>query len=126
MVQEIARKSQEAGAALAGGVELIKDIQVGKVTLNEFQYIVAHPNILAELISVRGLMKKKFPNPKSETLGLDVPDMITRYLNGINYKAVRDVNQEDFGTVDACIGTVIALIFKVLWLALIYFIFELF
>lgn len=102
----MARKSQEAGAALAGGIEIVKDIQIGKVILNEYQYIIAHPNILAELISVRGLMKKKFPSPKSETLGVDVPEMIKRYLTGINYKAVRDSSQESFGTVNTCIGTV--------------------
>lgn len=104
--QDIIRKCQEAGAALSGGIEIIKDIQIGKVSFNDFQHVVAHPNILPELVAIRGLMKKKFPSPKNETLGLDVPELVKRHLNGINYKAMKDLNQENFGLIETCIGTV--------------------
>lgn len=100
------RKCLENGAALAGGVEIIKDIQVGNVSISDYHYVVAHPEILPEIVAVRGLMKKKFPNPKNDTLGMDVPELVTRYLNGINYQAQKDMSQQDFGVVETCIGTV--------------------
>jgi len=103
--EELAKKAREAGASLVGGVDTIKDIQVGKVTLNDFQFVVAHPDILPELVAIRGLLKRKFPNPKMETLGLDVEEMVKRFLTGINYKAQRDSMQENFGTVDTSVGT---------------------
>jgi hypothetical protein len=39
--------------------------QNGELSLQDFRFIIAHPDILPELVSVRGLMKKKFPNQKS-------------------------------------------------------------
>lgn len=104
--QDQQKAAQEAGAALAGGVDLIKSLQKGDINLTEYPYIVAHPNIMPELISVRGLMKKKFPDPKAETLGLDVAEMVKKCLNGINYRVVKDENQENFGSTKACIGMV--------------------
>lgn len=103
--QEVVQEAQNAGATLAGGVELIKDVQNGNLLLSDYQYILAHPNILAELVALRGLMKKKFPNPKGGTLGTEVEEMVQRYLNGIQYRAVKDEYQQDFGLVEACIGT---------------------
>jgi hypothetical protein len=42
--------------------------QSGELSLQDFHFIVAHPDILPELVSVRGLMKRKFPTQKSGTL----------------------------------------------------------
>ena len=42
--------------------------QNGELSLQDFRFIVAHPDILPELVSIRGLMKRKFPNQKSGTL----------------------------------------------------------
>lgn len=102
--QEIVNEAQSAGATLAGGVELIKEIQNGKLQLTDFQYVLAHPNILSELVVLRGLLKKRFPNPKAGTLGVDINDMVQRYLNGIQYRAVKDEFQQDFGLIEAVVG----------------------
>lgn len=63
---------------------------------------------MPELIAVRGLMRKKFPDPKAETLGLDIAEMVKKCLNGNNYRVVKDENQENFGSTKACIGMVCA------------------
>lgn len=31
--------------------------------LPDFDFIVAHPSILPEMVAIKGLLKKKFPNP---------------------------------------------------------------
>ncbi|KAK9876403.1 hypothetical protein WA026_012714 [Henosepilachna vigintioctopunctata] len=93
-----------AGAQLTGGVELIKEIQNGKVSLQDFQFVIAHPDILHELSTLRGLMKKKFPNPKSGTLDIHLDEVVNRYLNGINYTAVKDEYEKDFGIIETIIG----------------------
>lgn len=85
---------------------MIKSIQKGDVSLSEYPYVVAHPNIMPELISLRGLLKRKFPDPRADTLGTDVAKMVQKCLNGINYRAAKDENQENFGSVKTCIGTV--------------------
>lgn len=72
--------------------------------LTDYQYIIAHPNILPELVSLRGLMKRKFPNPKSETLGVNLKEMINRFSDGISYSAAKDEHQQDFGLITTTIG----------------------
>ncbi|XP_066251366.1 large ribosomal subunit protein uL1 [Euwallacea similis] len=100
--QEEARKE---GAQLSGGVDLIKQIQNGQVLLSDFQYIVAHPDILPELVILRGVMKKNFPNPKIGTLDIEVGKVVQRLLHGISYQAFKDEFEKDFGKIDAVLGT---------------------
>lgn len=102
--EENLKAAQEAGAALVGGPDLIKNIQSGDVKLSDYQFVVAHPNIMAELVAVRGLLKRKFPNPKNGTLGANVADMVRQYLNGIQYAATKDEHQQNYGIIRTCIG----------------------
>ncbi|XP_058058944.1 large ribosomal subunit protein uL1m [Anopheles bellator] len=104
--QEPLQEAKVAGASLVGGLELIKEIQNGDLQLSEFPFVLAHPNILPELVVIRGLLKKnKFPNPRSGTLGVNLAEMIEKYAHGINYSAAKDEQQKDFGSIVACIGT---------------------
>lgn len=99
---ELARK---AGATLVGGPELVKDFQNGDMQLGDYQYVIAHPNVLPDLVPIRGLMKKKFPNPKNGTLGANLEELVTRFMNGIQYSALKDENQTDFGLISTTVGT---------------------
>lgn len=94
---ELQKSALEAGATVAGDTELIKNVQSGELSLHDFHFIVAHPDILPELVSVRGLMKRKFPNQKSGTLGTDIPGMVSRFHGGIEYTAKVDQYLKDFG-----------------------------
>ncbi|KAL9891626.1 mitochondrial ribosomal protein L1 [Glossina fuscipes fuscipes] len=98
-------KAREAGGTLVGGVELIKDVTEGGLLLADYQYIIAHTNILPELVALRGLLKRRFPNPKLETLGVNLSEMIRRFADGISYAAAKDEHQQDFGLVKSCVGT---------------------
>ncbi|KAK4881077.1 hypothetical protein RN001_004396 [Aquatica leii] len=98
-------EARSAGAQLAGGIELIKEIQNGNLSLQDFDFIVAHPNILPELVALRGLMKRKFPNPKTGTLELDIPSVVDKFVNGINYSAIKDEYEKDFALIETVIGT---------------------
>ncbi|KAH8278763.1 hypothetical protein KR018_008912 [Drosophila ironensis] len=101
----ISHRTKCSGASLVGGVELIKDITSGELLLSDYQYIIAHPNILPELVALRGLMKRKFPNPKSETLGANLAEMIVKFSSGISYSAAKDEYQQNFGLITASVGT---------------------
>ncbi|XP_066142320.1 large ribosomal subunit protein uL1 [Euwallacea fornicatus] len=102
---ESQEKASKEGAQLSGGVDLIKQIQNGQVLLTDFQYIVAHPDIMPELVVLRGLMKKNFPNPKAGTLNTDIGKVVQRLLHGISYQAIKDEFEKDFGKIDAVLGT---------------------
>lgn len=51
-------------------------------------------------------MKRRFPNVRSGTLAGDVGVTVAKFLNGINYQAIKDEFEKDFGQIDAVIGKV--------------------
>uniref|UniRef100_A0A6M2DR53 Putative 50s ribosomal protein l1 n=1 Tax=Xenopsylla cheopis TaxID=163159 RepID=A0A6M2DR53_XENCH len=98
------KEATDAGATLVGGPELIKDVQSGELSLSHFNYIIAHPNILPELVAIRGLMKRKFPNVNSGNLGVEVGELVRKFYTGIQYYAIRDEHQLNYGSIDTCVG----------------------
>ncbi|KAF5307332.1 hypothetical protein FQR65_LT07049 [Abscondita terminalis] len=59
----------------------------------------------AQLVALRGVMKRKFPNPKNGTLDVDIPYVVDKFVNGINYSAIKDEYEKDFGIIETAIGT---------------------
>ncbi|KAI8420636.1 hypothetical protein MSG28_007880 [Choristoneura fumiferana] len=101
---ELVKQAAEAGATTAGGTDLIKKIQEGAIKVGEYDYVIAHPNILTDLVPIRGLMKRKFPNVRSGTLDPDLLAMVEKFAAGVQYKVARDENQQNFGSVEVPIG----------------------
>lgn len=104
--KDILKDARDAGAALVGGVDVIGNIQSGDIKMSDYQFVLAHPNILPDMVSVRGLMRRKFPNPRSGTLGSNLSEMVRQYLTGIQYNAVKDDYQQNYGKITTSIGTV--------------------
>ncbi|XP_015117491.1 39S ribosomal protein L1, mitochondrial [Diachasma alloeum] len=96
--------ADKAGATLSGGGELIAKFQSGELSVADYHNFVAHPDILTELSVIRGLMKRKYPNPRAGTLGLDLPAMIKKILHGIKYSAILHERQPQFATITVPIG----------------------
>jgi len=94
----------DAGASLAGGMELIKEIQTGELQTSEFDYVVAHPSILGELSAIRGLLKKKFPNIKLGNLGMDMKKLVIRFIKGVEFRSIQDEADRSLGIVNAPVG----------------------
>nr|CAG4651932.1 EOG090X089S [Triops cancriformis] len=102
--QDQQREALEAGALEAGGPELVKKILTGNYDVSSVDFVVAHSNILADMIPVRGLMKKKFPSQKAGTLGVDMKGMVLKYLKGFEYQCSRDKHELDYGCVEMPVG----------------------
>ncbi|KAK9505326.1 hypothetical protein O3M35_009409 [Rhynocoris fuscipes] len=102
---EIREEAEVAGATLVGDVDVVKKVERGEVMLPDFQYILAHPNILPELVSLKGVLKKKFPSLKQGTLGANIGEMVKGFKTGVQYIALRDEIELDYGWVDSPIGT---------------------
>ncbi|XP_035728019.1 50S ribosomal protein L1-like isoform X1 [Vespa mandarinia] len=95
----------KAGATLAGGRDLIKSIKAGDLSLNDYQYCLAEPDILAELILIRGLLKKKFPTSKTGTLSPDLESLVKKFVLGVKYDAIPDKLEKHYGLIKCPIGT---------------------
>lgn len=53
-----------------------------------------------------GLMKRKFPNVNSGNLGVEVGELVRKFYTGIQYYAIRDEHQLNYGSIDTCVGKV--------------------
>lgn len=98
--------ASRAGATTVGGSDLVRSALKGNIRFADYQFILAHPDIMPEMLALRGLLKKKFPSPKNETLGVDLGPMVAKFINGLFISGKRDDFQENFGIVNACVGTV--------------------
>ncbi|XP_041989016.1 50S ribosomal protein L1 [Aricia agestis] len=101
---ELIKQVAEAGATKVGSTELIKKIQEGEVKFGDYDYVIAHPNILTELVPIRGLMKRRFPNVRSGTLDPDICGLVKKFAAGVQFRVTKDENQPNFGTVEVPVG----------------------
>jgi len=79
---ESLKAAKEAGAERTGGVELIEDISKGKIDVIEFDYFLAHEDIILELKPLLGILREKFPKKISGTVGTDARKMVKTFQNG--------------------------------------------
>ncbi|NWI28409.1 RM01 protein, partial [Sula dactylatra] len=76
---EIAR---ENGAAVVGGVELVKWILQDEIQVD---FYVAVPAIMPKLIPLRNKLRRKYPSTKRNSLGNDIPKMLQLFREGLEY-----------------------------------------
>lgn len=106
LLQEQRSDAIRAGATTVGGPDLIKTALKGNLRFADYQFILAHPDIMPEMLALRGLLKKKFPSAKNETLALDLFNLVKRFMSGLFISGKRDEFQENFGVVNTMVGTV--------------------
>ncbi|XP_053797554.1 39S ribosomal protein L1, mitochondrial isoform X2 [Vidua chalybeata] len=71
--EQEAEVAREHGAAIVGGVELIKWILEDEI---QADFYVAVPAIIPKLIPLRNKLKKKYPSVRRNSLGSDIPRMV--------------------------------------------------
>ncbi|OWK55264.1 39S ribosomal protein L1, mitochondrial [Lonchura striata] len=71
--EQEAEVAREHGAAIVGGVELIKWILEDEI---QADFYVAVPAIIPKLIPLRNKLKKKYPSTRKNSLGSDIAKMV--------------------------------------------------
>jgi len=85
-------EAKAAGADLAGGAELIEDIQAGKL---DFDIVIATPNMMGVLGKVARILGPKglMPNPKTGTVTMDVAQAVKNAKGGqVNFRVDKKGN----------------------------------
>ncbi|CAH2040850.1 unnamed protein product, partial [Iphiclides podalirius] len=101
---ELIKQALESGATTVGATEIVKKIQDGEIKLADYDFVIAHPNMVTDLVPIRGLMKRRFPNVRSGTLDPDICGLIKKFAAGIQYRVVKDEQQENFGSTEVPVG----------------------
>lgn len=81
------KEAKEAGASLVGGEELIKTI--GQTSKCNFDVAVATPDMMKKMAPIAKILGQKglMPNPKTETITVDVGKVVKALNSGkINFK----------------------------------------
>lgn len=81
-------------------------LQEGEIKLSDYDYIIAHPSVITDLVPIRGLLKRRFPTVRNGTLDPNLGDLVKKFAAGVQYKVMKDENQESLGTVSIPVGRV--------------------
>ncbi len=87
-----ADEAKAAGADLAGGAEIIDDIQAGKI---DFDVLIATPDMMGLIGKVGRVLGPKglMPNPKTGTVTMDVAQAVKNAKGGqVNYRVDKHGN----------------------------------
>ena len=91
-------EAKEAGADIAGGAEIIEDIQAGKM---DFDVLIASPDMMGMVGKVGRILGPKglMPNPKTGTVTMDVAQAVKNAKGGqVNFRV------DKHGNIQAGIG----------------------
>jgi len=90
-------KALNAGASLAGSTDLIRDLQKGKLKMDDFDEIVVHGSMLVQMAPLRGILKKHFPSKQRGNYGTDIATLVSRFVSGVSYEMKRDDFDPSYG-----------------------------
>ncbi len=96
--------AKEAGADVVGASEIIRMLQKGDLNMSNFDDLVCHGDMLIELAQIRGILMGVFPSKQRGNLGFDMKKLVSHFVNGIDYKSVKDEFEQDFGWVRVPFG----------------------
>nr|SVE85571.1 EOG090X089S [Daphnia pulicaria] len=102
--QETQDEAVKSGADAVGGLDLVKRIQSGEVPLTDYDYFIAHTNMMADVLPLRGLLKRKLPNVKNGSIGINMTKMVEIFSKGLEFSSTKDDNELDYGLVDIPFG----------------------
>lgn len=80
---EALKDAESAGAARAGGIELLEEVAKGRVDVTDIDYFLAHEDIEKELKPLLGIVREKMPKRQAGTLGTDIYKMVKTFSNGM-------------------------------------------
>ncbi|KJH41201.1 ribosomal protein, L1P family [Dictyocaulus viviparus] len=101
---ELQEAAVEAGAELAVGQDVVKNILKGQFRIDDYDFCVAHTNMASFILPLRGILRTKFPTRLNGGLGDDLPDILLRFRNGVKLSIKGDPVYPIWGLSDVVVG----------------------
>ncbi|OWA53896.1 putative 39S ribosomal protein L1, mitochondrial [Hypsibius exemplaris] len=98
------QKAVDAGADVAGHLNVITAIEKGELKMDNVDYVVCHVDSLADTLKLRGLLKKNMPDRKKGTLGGDVAAMVKLFASGVEYSSTKEPGVTLYGNMKFTVG----------------------
>jgi len=83
------KAAEEAGAAKAGGTELIDDIVKGKTDVADYDHFLATQEIAAELKPLIGILRDKFPSKQLGSVSPDIAKLVQTFAHGMQVSVIK-------------------------------------
>ncbi|VDP15220.1 unnamed protein product [Soboliphyme baturini] len=78
----------------------------GLVRVDDIDFSVCHMDMLTEISTLRGIMRKKFPQKREGAFSDDIVGVIKRFLTSILYDVIQDVQHPNYGMCKSIVGTI--------------------
>lgn len=102
--EEDSEAARAAGAEISGTSDLIRMIKIGDITMDNFDDLVCHGDMLLELATIKGLIGNFFPTKQRGNVGFDMHKLVSYFVNGHEYKLKKDNCEPDYGFVQIQFG----------------------
>ncbi|KAI2804269.1 mitochondrial 54S ribosomal protein mrpl1 [Blomia tropicalis] len=99
--QEVAKQS---GAELVGSSDIINMLKGGEISMENFDDLVCHGDMLIELANIKNTIGPFFPTKQRGNIGFDMKRLVKHFVNGFEYKLNKDNHEPDYGFVKIPFG----------------------
>lgn len=96
--------AKAAGAILAGGDDIIRNIKSGLISNIDYEHLVVHTDMLIPLTAIRGILGNNFPSKSKGNFGNDIVSLVKKFSEGYDYECKKNISQDNFGYIDLPIG----------------------
>lgn len=96
--------AKAAGAELVGTSDIIRMLKIGDISLDNFDDLVCHGDMLIELASIKAIVGQYFPSKQRGNIGFDMRRLVSYFVNGHEFKLNKDDIEPDYGYVQMPFG----------------------
>ena len=102
--EEDQEAAKNAGAELIGSSDIIQMLKAGEISMNNFDDLVCHGDMLIELAAIKNAIGHFFPTKQRGNIGFDMSRLVTHFVNGFEFKMNKDNIEPDYGFVQLPFG----------------------
>lgn len=105
--EEDQEKAREAGAIMAGAMDIATLMKANKITYRDFDHLVCHSEFLPEFAAVKGMKAQPFfPTVQRGNFGDDIVKLVTYFKNGQDYSLKKVPESPNYGFIDCSFGRI--------------------